>query len=195
MDLRYTPAGTIAISIYLLDDTEMHQFADSPILIAGYEYWQSLPREAGIPDRRAVDPLQMPKKIFSNVSLLEIIDGGADAVVRLAGQEFDENFGVSLKGKRASELTEGEYRDYMLNHFRVLVDGRQPIYPESAFRWDRGGHLRTRRIMMPLSHGNPNVIAIALVVQTWPREEMKGLPFCEVIPGRTLSRPRPVRRG
>ena len=159
----------------------MKRFEDDPILMAGFEYWLNLPREAVVPDRRDVDPVQIPTTILPNVALLEIVDSGADAQVRLAGQEFDENFGVSLKGKKASELTQGEYRDYMLGHFRTLVDNRTAIYSESAFRWDRGGNLRTRRVMMPLSHGQPGSVEMAFVVQTWPREEMRGLPFCDVI--------------
>ncbi len=161
----------------------MHQFADDPILTAGFEYWRNLPKEAGVPDRRDVDPPQMPRIILPNVALLEIVDDCADAQIRLAGQEFDENFGFSLKGKRTSELTEGAYRDYMLGHVRTLVDSRQPIYSESAFRWDQGGQLRTRRILMPLSHGQPDVIAMIFKIQTWPREQMRGLPFCEAIAG------------
>jgi hypothetical protein len=162
---------------------EMHRFSDDPILTAGFEYWLNLPREAGVPDRREVDPSQMPRSIISNVALLEIIDDCTDARFRLAGQQFDDNFGFSLKGKKTSELTEGEYRDYMLGHVQALVDCRQPIYSESAFRWDQGGHLRTRRIMMPMSHGQPDVIAMILKIQTWPREQMRGLPFCEAIAG------------
>lgn len=175
----------------------MNAFADDPILAAGFDYWMNLPRVDAIPDRRDVDPVQMPKQILSNVALLEIVDDGADAVFRLAGQEFDENFGVSLKGKTTVELTDGDYRDYMLNHFRVLMDNREAVYSESAFRWDFGGHLRTRRILMPLSHGEPGVPAMIFKVQTWPKEEMRGLPFCDVIAnakhvGNTT--PRVVRR-
>jgi hypothetical protein len=142
----------------------MNAFADDPILAAGFDYWMNLPRVDAIPDRRDVDPVQMPKQILSNVAL-----------------EFDENFGVSLKGKTTVELTDGDYRDYMLNHFRVLMDNREAVYSESAFRWDFGGHLRTRRILMPLSHGEPGVPAMIFKVQTWPKEEMRGLPFCDVI--------------
>ena len=80
-----------------------------------------------------------------------------------------------------SELTEGEYRNYMLGHLRLLIDERKALFSESAFRWDRGGRLRTRRIVMPLSHGDPGVVAMALIVQTWPRDPTHELPFCEVI--------------
>lgn len=159
----------------------MQRFADDPILTAGIEYWLDLPREAGIPDRREIDPSMMPRTIIPSVALLEILDGGADARYRLAGQEFNENFGANLKGKKTTELTEGAYRDYILNHLRILLDEGQAIYSESAFRWDRGGQLRTRRIMMPLSLGTPGEIAMVLKLQTWPREKMRGLPFCEVI--------------
>jgi hypothetical protein len=148
------------------DNIAIHEFADDPILAAGYEYWQSLPAQAGIPDWRDIDPVQMPKQILPNVALLEILDGGADAIFRLAGQEFDENFGVSPKGKTTAEL---------------LLDSRQAVYSESAFRWDLGHHLKTQRILMPLSHGQPDVIEMIIKIQTWPKEEMRGLPFCEVI--------------
>jgi len=173
----------------------MHQFADDPILTAGFEYWSNLLKEADVPDRGDVDPIDMPRHILSNIALLELVDDGADAVVRLAGREFDENFGVSLKGKTMSELTEEDYRDYMLGHLRKLVDERKAIFSESAFRWDRGGQLRTRRIMMPLSNGDPGVVAMALVVQTWPHEQMCGLTFCDVITDATAienSSPNPL---
>lgn len=159
----------------------MHRFMDDPILAAGLEYWLDLPRQADIPDRRDLDPLKMPKHILANIALLEFVDGGVDARIRLAGQEFVENFGSSLKGTRMSELTGGDYRDYMLGHLAALIDGRGAIYSESAFHWDRGGRLRTRRLMMPLSDGEPGIIAMIFAVQTWPREKMRGMAFCEVI--------------
>lgn len=158
----------------------MHELTENPILAAGYEYWQSLPMEAGIPDRRNVDSVQLPKQILSNVALLKIVNYGADAIFSLVGREFDENFGVSLKGKTTVELTEGHYRDYMLNHFRILMDTREVVYSESSFRWDSGGHWRTRRLLMPLSDGEPGVVAMVFKMQIWPREAMRGLPFCEV---------------
>jgi len=161
----------------------MHRFADDPILTAGFEYWLNLPKEAGVPDRRDVDAPQLPRTILPNVALLEIIDDCADARVRLAGQQYSDNFGFNMTGKRTTEMTEGEYRDYILGHFRKLVDSRHPIYSESAFRWDQGGQLRTRRVLMPLSHGQPGVIALIFKIQTWPLEQMRGLPFCEAIAG------------
>ena len=160
----------------------MHAFADDAILAAGFDYWLNLPRPAGCPDRADADPSLMPKAILPYVALLEVLDGGADARYRLAGQEFNENFGVNLKGKKTTDLTEGAYQDYILGHLWTLVEKRQPLYSESAFRWDRGGRLRTRRLMMPLSHGEPGVVAMVFKLQTWPREKMHGRPFCEVIP-------------
>ncbi len=159
----------------------MQRFSDDPVLTAGFRYWCDLPKQTDVPDRRDVDPAQMPRTILPNVALLELIEDGADARIRLAGQEFDDNFGFSLKGRRISQLTQGDYRDYMLGHLRLLGSARGAIYSESAFRWDRGGKLRTRRIMMPLSHGAPGVIAMILSVQTWPREKMRGLAFCEAV--------------
>ena len=123
----------------------------------------------------------MPRAILSNVALLELVDGGADARFRLAGQQYSDNFGLNPTGKTTSELTEGAYRDYMLGHFRKLTETRLPVYSESAFRWDQGGQLRTRRLLMPLSQGEPGIIAMVFKVQTWPIEQMRGLPFCDAI--------------
>lgn len=159
----------------------MHRFADDPILTTGFRYWCDLPKRSDVPDRRDVDPARMPRTIFPNVALLELIEDGADARIRLTGQAFNDNFGYSLKGRRCSDLTEGDYRHYMLGHLRLLIRARGAIYSESAFRWDLGGQLRTRRIMMPLSLGEPGIIAMILAVQTWPRDKMQGLPFCEAV--------------
>ena len=160
---------------------EMDKLAGDPILLAGFEYWSNLPRKADIPDRRDVDPTQMPRNILPNIALLEIVDDGADAVVRLAGQEVEVNFGISLRGKTMSQLTEGDYWDHMLGHLRRLVDERKVVYSESAFRWDQGGQLRTRKIIMPLSDGAPEAVAMAIVVQTLLQEQIGGSPFREVI--------------
>lgn len=161
----------------------MHRFVDDPILSAGFSYWLGLPRQADIPARRDLDPLQMPRHILPNIALLEMVEDGTDARVRLAGQEINENFGFNLKGMRMSELTGGDYRAYMLGHLATLIQERGAIYSESAFRWDRGGGLRTRRLMLPLSADQPGVIAMALTIQTWPREKMRGMPFCDAIEG------------
>ena len=107
----------------------MQAFADDAILAAGFDYWLNLPRPAGIPDRGDVDPSRMPKPVLPYVALLEVLDGGADARYRLAGQEFNENFGANLKGKKTTDLTEGEYQDYILGHLRTLVDKRPTADP------------------------------------------------------------------
>jgi hypothetical protein len=175
------PVGKTSSCTNRFGGVEMRRFADDPILTAGFQYWFDLPRQLDVPDRVDVDPAQMPRAILPNVALLETIEDGADVRIRLAGQEFDDNFGFRLKGRRMSDLTQGDYRAYILDHLRLLGHARGAIYSESAFRWDRGGQLRTRRIMMPLSHGEPGVIAMILAVQTWPREKMRGLPFCDAV--------------
>jgi hypothetical protein len=37
--------------------------------------------------------------------------------------------------------------------------------------------------MMPMSHGQPDVIAMILKIQTWPQDQMGALPFYEAIAG------------
>lgn len=159
----------------------MKQFADDPALSAGHEYWSGLPRKDGVPDMCDVDVVDIPPFIIPNIALLDIIEDGADARFRLAGEEFNDNFGFSVAGKKATEVTEGDYRDYMLGHIGMLVESRRPIYSDSTFRWNRGGLWRTRRLIMPLSNGESGTVDIAMAVQTWPHELMRGEPIREVI--------------
>jgi hypothetical protein len=43
-----------------------------------------------------------------------------------------------------------------------------PVYSESVFRWDAEGFAMTRRLMLPLSHGERDRSAQVLSVQVWP---------------------------
>jgi hypothetical protein len=162
----------------------MNRFHDDPILVAFFEYWRGLPRHDGVPDRNNVDPIEMPPVILPNLVLVEFIDDNRDGLLRLTGDEFNQAYGLKTTGRKITDVTEGDYRDYMLGHIDMLVRHRKPLYSESTFRWDRGGIWRTRRLTAPLSNGTPGAVQMWLAAQTFPTEIMRGKPIRELVDDR-----------
>jgi len=165
----------------------MNRFHDDPILVSFYQYWRGLPEFEGVPDRRAVDPIHMPPAILPYLVLVEFVDGNRDCLLRLTGDEFTRAFGLKTTGKRISEVTDGDYRDYMLGHIDLLVHHRKPLYSESTFRWDKGGIWRTRRLTAPLSNGTPGKVQMWLAAQTFPNEVMQNKAVRELVDESTVE--------
>ena len=73
------------------------------------EYWQALPKSAGVPMKRALDPGAMRRFIASFV----IVERRSPQVftIRLAGSAVRELSGVELTGTDALALRDGEQRE------------------------------------------------------------------------------------
>ncbi len=165
----------------------MLRFRDDSVLTACYRYWNSLPGTDGVPDRRDLDPVAMPKSILPHLVLVEFVDDNTDGIVRLAGDAFNAAFGSNVTGKRLTDVTKTDYREYIVGHIDMLVRYRLPLYSESTFRWNQGGQWRTRRLMTPLSNGMPGAVQMWFAAQTFPVQLMHGRPFWELVDNSDLE--------
>lgn len=138
-------------------------FSDDPILSDLASYWLARRGERSMPDRRDIDPLHMPRQVLPHLALLELT---ADSRFRfrLVGTEVVSRLGFNPVGRLVSDVFRDAYRNYMEGALEMTAREQAPVYCESNFLWDPGGVMHTRRLLLPLRHGDGLQI---LLGRTW----------------------------
>lgn len=141
---------------------------DDPILASALGFWASNRTAGGLPTRREIDPLRIPPKLFPYLILADVETAEGRVRYRLVGNEMVHRWGANFAGRRSDEIFSGDYRTYLEAAFARAIAGRLPVYTESRFRWDVGGYIWTRRLMLPIGSEPAGPVSQILVVQTWP---------------------------
>ena len=68
-------------------DHTLSRIWDEPVLVALYSYWNRVRGDKDAPDRRDIDPVDMPPFILPHLAMTEI-DDGLQLKVRLVGTEI-----------------------------------------------------------------------------------------------------------
>ena len=142
-------------------------FSDEPALDAVARYWARQRQGRRMPDRADIDPLDLPPAIWPNLLITEPAGDGVWRY-RLVGSAHVERYGMDFTGKTLHDIMQGSYRDYMTHIYDAAFHDRLPVYSESVFRWDAAGFAMTRRLMLPLSHGETDRPALVFSIQVWP---------------------------
>ncbi len=98
-------------------------------------YWQSKRRDAALPGRVDVDPLDFPY-VLGDIVLVDVTDDPLDFRFRLIGTNILAKYGVDLTGKSVEEFPEPEARAVALARCREVVRDRQPIHSERSLVLD-----------------------------------------------------------
>ena len=91
-----------------------------------YDYWRSCADARQMPSRGDIDPTLM-RDCLPNISLIDILDGLASAVVRLAGTRVRDVYGFELTGKCLGDLEWGENAEYWKSVYRRILDKAAPL--------------------------------------------------------------------
>ncbi len=142
-------------------------FSDEPALDAVAAYWAGKRHGHRMADRAEIDPLDLPPSIWPNLLITEPAGPGIWRY-RLVGSAHVQRYGTDFTGKTLHDIMQGSYRDYMTHIYDAAFHDGVPVYSESVFRWDAEGFAMTRRLMLPLSHGEADRAAQVLSVQVWP---------------------------
>ncbi len=154
------------------DDLTVPIFADDPALLEVARYWSSKRNGRMLPDRADIDPLELSPAVWPNLLLAEPVPDSTAVRYRLVGSAHVERYTFDFTGRTTADIMQGSYRDYMERIYRTCLDDAVPVYSESVFRWDdvnyAHGHASTRRLMLPISRGDPDRPAQIFSVQVWP---------------------------
>lgn len=91
-----------------------------------YNYWDGLRGSRICPSRREVDPIDI-RFILGSLSLIDVLDCGADFRIRLHGTELARRSGRELTGMRVSDLPDDGFRQGAVAAFRQVAEMREPV--------------------------------------------------------------------
>ena len=138
------------------------------ILQKALAFWRENRRDAGLPTRAEIDPLNIPRSLFPYLVLADVLSPDGFMRFRLVGARMRDKWGADFNGKTSEEIFTGTYRQYIEGAFAQCIRDRLPVYSESHFRWDVDGYRRTRRLMLPIADEAGGPVQQVLTVQTWP---------------------------
>ncbi len=104
-----------------------------------------------MPARADLDPLDMPKLALKDMGLMDVVEGGRDFHYRLVGTHNVNRMGLDITGRRASEVYQGQYLDFLMAIYRAVVARRSCILSIGEFTIAGPSNLSTTRLLMPLS--------------------------------------------
>lgn len=142
-------------------------FADEPLLLDAAIYWAAKRSSRGMPLRRDLSPIDMPRPLLPHLVIAELEPAPFRVRFRLVGTEMVTRYGRDFTGLTIEDFMTGAYADYISGLFRKVRDSGQPVYSESTFKWNDGGYGRTRRLMLPLSVDGGEAVQQVLVAQVW----------------------------
>ncbi len=157
---------------------------DDPLLRTLYDYWCSLSRHGQLPARSDINPAAIPAEVLPYIMMADILRDPQRIRFRLVGTNMVDEWGQDFTGRFLDELMSGSYRAYLEGLYADVIDRCCAVYSESAFRWDVGRSIRTRRLFMPLACDGRAVDAV-LVGQTFDRSRPADQPkkIIELLPG------------
>jgi hypothetical protein len=126
------------------------KITDDAMLIALFRYWERKRAGRRMPTRQEMDPIEMGPALLPHLLVSEFVDGGARLRFRLIGSAIAANAGMDATGLCADEVLAGSYLTHIVELHRECWTRSAPVYSESVFRWDAGGHRWTRRLLLPL---------------------------------------------
>jgi len=120
-----------------------------------YEYWNDKAGDRCCPSRGDLSPEDMMPWLGS-ISLLEVVDGGADMIYRLAGVDVVNACGMEYRDQRLSDIDWGDSREQILSEYRFVAQNCRPLLVRSMLvSRDRLYHGRmVPKLMLPLCNGS-----------------------------------------
>ncbi len=118
-------------------------------LRALYAYWRG-DGELGQPLRRDQLDLQRIAPLLSRIILAEVIDGGRDLVIRIAGEEIESRYHGSMRGFRLSTVSRSLPPSVTLRQWFDIVADRQPRYRHGPLPYGVDRYFLSERLLLPL---------------------------------------------
>src|SRR5690349_9111742 len=83
------------------------RIAGQPLIAALLDYWEVKRDGRPMPDRRDIDPAELPPKLLPHLLLGETLDGGTRWRYRLVGTEIVRRLGFDPTGKYIDDVLGG----------------------------------------------------------------------------------------
>ena len=136
--------------------------ARSPAVKAGLDYWRSKHRDARLPSRAQLDPLEM-RGFLAKILIIDIEDDDT-FVFRLCGTEISDGNRRDLTGRRADQASLGASAPQFIDAYRRCMQARDAIFFIGQLWWQDRGHVAFEQVMLPLSSDGARVDKLLCVI-------------------------------
>ncbi|HYE00352.1 MAG TPA: PAS domain-containing protein [Alphaproteobacteria bacterium] len=126
-----------------------------PVIDAVYAHWRARCPPGGIPDRAAIDPVEIPPACLPHLILWDRLEAGGYRC-RLSGSAVDRAHGRGLRGLTTAEL-HGASNGAIEREYDWVVANRLPHFVDRRMAWYHQDFKRYRRILLPLTQGGTEV--------------------------------------
>ena len=114
-----------------------------------YAYWRGSAPE-GRALRREQLELERIAPHLSRVLLAEVVDGGRDLVVRIAGEEIESRFGGSMRGLQLSTLFKNLPPSATTRQWFDIIADLRPRYRRGPIPYAHDRYFYSERLLLPL---------------------------------------------
>ena len=98
-----------------------------------YEYWHGLSDLGDVPDRKRIDPVEIPADILPYIFIIDVDRSGPAPgfVYRLAGTQIVRNYGTTLTGQRPRDAFPDHYRRLEAEYMECVMSKQATVafYP------------------------------------------------------------------
>jgi hypothetical protein len=133
--------------------------ASAPQIVELVAYWSKLRGDRFAPSRSQLDPAAI-KRVLPYVSMMEVLDGGADFRFRLLGTQIVEGLGRDSTGRRFSQVYAGqpEVMQRMLERMHRVMQLKQPVFTRGSCYWEPDRKYKSfEDVNLPLSSDREQV--------------------------------------
>jgi hypothetical protein len=146
----------------------------TPVLLQGYDYWNSRRGSRAMPARADLDPAEM-KAILPHIVLTDVLrdespDWPLDFRYRLLGTAVEDHMSRRFTGLRLSELPQQQPGSQMWQNFSEVVELRQPRFHRVPYVGPHRDFLSLIDLVLPLSEDGQDVTMLLSLVDFIPRE-------------------------
>ena len=134
----------------------IRDYAEDPILLALFQYWDHKRGERLMAARRDIDPTEIPR-LLPHIRLTEILDGCTRFRYRLVGTAVVEAYGADFTGKYTDELYNGERKAYVERNYCIIYEKKRPMFLRSRYITLKGYDIVANRLLAPLSNNDDEV--------------------------------------
>jgi hypothetical protein len=125
-----------------------------------YAYWSKVRGTRHMPGRRDIDPLDFGY-MLGHVMLIDVLRDPLRFKVRLHGSEMAQRGHYDLTGKLLDAMPPGNFRSYVIERCRNLVETGEPVRVEQDRTIDGRVH-RYEALWLPLSDDGATVSMLML---------------------------------
>lgn len=146
----------------------------TPVLLQGYDYWDSKRGDRAMPARADLDPVEM-KAFLPHIVLTDVLHNSApdlplDFRYRLMGTTVDAHMSRRFTGLRLSELPAQQQGSQIWQNFSDVVEARQPRLHRVPYVGPHKDFLSLIDLVLPLSDDGRSVTMLVSLVDFIPRE-------------------------